>query len=227
MRHEGSGASRRHRGQRLVDGQRAASRAARAPANPASLTIRAVLARIEAPSVRTAIRASSQGVSSGPATPASVGLGDGSFHGGAGHVAGERVGLGNRHAHEDRSSEAEAQMAGDEACRGVDVRDGFGCGDAGRAGVEPGQVGLADGDDRHAARLEVLERGRDVEDRLRARRTRRPSASARAPRGPTRCRRWRRSAAVAPALDPPVRRGRPAHRVRRDGRHRSRRSRRP
>src|SRR6186997_2741595 len=52
--------------------QGAARRTARLPANPASLTMSAVLARIDAPSVRTAMRARSHGVSSGPATPACV-----------------------------------------------------------------------------------------------------------------------------------------------------------
>src|SRR6185369_8652797 len=47
-----------------------ASSRARRPATRASLMIRAVLARTEAPSVMAAIRASSHGVRSGPCTPA-------------------------------------------------------------------------------------------------------------------------------------------------------------
>ena len=99
----------------------------------------------------------------------------------------------------------------------VEVRDRSGRGDARRAGVEPGQVGLADGDDRHAARLEVLERCRHVQDGLGAGADDGHRASGRAPRGRTRCRRWARDAAP----DAARRRGR------RGGRHRSRRSRRP
>ena len=84
----------------------------------------------------------------------------------------------------------------------------------GRAREEPGHLRLADRDDRHAPRLEVLQRGRHVEDRLRARRRRRPSPSARAPRGRTRCR-------TRPCAPPATRPGP------RDGRRRCRRSRRP
>ena len=87
--------------------------------------------------------------------------------------------------------------------------------DPGRARVEARQLRLADRDDRNAARLEVLERGRDVEDRLRAGAHDGHRRARRAPRGPTRC---RASAALA---------GAEARRARRDGRRRCRPSRRP
>ncbi len=75
-----------------------------------------------------------------------------------------------------------------------------------RSRVEARQLVLADRHDRHAARLEVLERRRARRGSPSARRRRRPSASGPAPPGPRRC---RGSAAVhrpasAPRWTPPI-----------------------
>ena len=67
---------------------------------------------------------------------------------------------------EDPRAETEAELGGDEVRGCVEVRDGIGCGDPRRARVEAGEVGLADGHDRHAARLEVLQGRRHVQDGL-------------------------------------------------------------
>ena len=95
-------------------------------------------------------------------------LGDGSLHGLAGDVVGQRVGRGDRHADEDPATEPEPELRRRRA-RPRRRRPATDAGrrDPRRAGVEPGQLRLTDRDDRDAARLEVLERGRDVEDRLR------------------------------------------------------------
>ena len=185
------------------------------PGDPASLTMSAVLARIDAPSVITAMRASSHGVSAGPATPAAWPRRSPARRRRARRRRGGHPLPGPGRRRGSPPPRPRPSWARDQVRRCSEVRDGCRRGDPRRAGVEPGQVGLADGHDRHAPCLEVLEGRRHVEDRLRAGTDDGHRAFGRAPRGRTRCRRWAST------------RRRRSRRGRRGGRHRSRRSRRP
>ena len=128
-----------------------------------------VRAQRSAPFVMTAIRASSHGVSARPGDARRPRL--------RGRLARSRRGRRRRGwprpraAARTRGSQVpspEAEVRPDEVGRGLEVGDTCsGAGMPDSAGEEPGQLGLPDRHDRHAARLEVLERGRDVEDRLR------------------------------------------------------------
>ena len=147
-----------------IDPQRAST--ASWAATSASWSMRAVLARTEAPAVISAMRASSQGVRAGPSMPAASA---------SAMAARPRPGRRRRGVPRPpapartpgrrspgpgpdasrRSAAAAARSAGDQ--RRADPR---------RPREEARQLVLPDGDDRHAVRLEVLERGRHVEDRL-------------------------------------------------------------
>ncbi len=74
--------------------------------------------------------------------------------------------------HRDADQDAAAEPHGEDMADLVrghgDVRDALERLDPRRAGVEARHVFLADGDDRHAAGLEVFERRRDVQDGLRS-----------------------------------------------------------
>ena len=112
----------------------------------------------------------------------------------------------HRHADEDPAAEPEAQVRRDEP-RGRRPRPARDCGARrpARPGVEARQLVLADRHDRHAARLEELERSPARRGSPSGRRTRRPSASGRAPRGRTRCRgEGRPGPPNAPRWTPPI-----------------------
>ena len=96
----------------------ARSPAASWPATRASLTMRAVLARTDAPSVSSAILASSHGVSAGPCTLRDVGVGDRALDRGPGNVLGECRLPRHRHAHQHAAPQPEAQVDPDELGRG-------------------------------------------------------------------------------------------------------------
>ena len=194
--------------------QVAARRTASSPATRASLTIRAVFARRDAPSVRTAIRASSQGVRAGPAMPSLAASATARSTAARATSSGIASSAGTGTHSEDARRQTEPEMGPDERGRGRHVRDGRRRRDPRRARVEARQLRLADRDDRDAPRLEVFERGRHVEDRLRPGAHDGHRRCARAPPGRTRC----RASAAHPA------RARPG---RRDGRRRCRPWRRP
>ena len=134
----------------------------------ALLTISAVFAWTDAPSVSSAIRARSHGVSAGPPIPAASASRDRLLDGVAGDArrraprrrAPARTRASRCRAPDRRGSRTIAPPRRRPSARAGDA-------DPGRARVEPGHLVLADRHDRHAAGLEVLERGRHVEDRLR------------------------------------------------------------
>ncbi len=142
-----------------------AGRRARPPSG-ASCTMSPVLARTDAPAVRSAIRASSHGVSAGPPTPAAsastTARATASRATSSSSATSRGTGTHTRTAPPSPSarwvaamSAAGHEVVGDERRR-----------DAGRAGVEAGQVRLPDRHDRDAVRLEVFEGRGHVEDRL-------------------------------------------------------------
>ena len=134
----------------------------------------------------------------------------------------------DRDADQDAATEPQPEVRGDDLVRRPrDVRHASGAGSPADRAIEPGQLVLADRDDRHAPGLEVLERRRRRRGSPSGRRRRRPSGSGRAPRGPTRCRGSARPAnpasaerAAVDAADPARREDADAGGVRRDHRRR-------
>ncbi len=145
----------------------APSKVASSPATRASLTINAVLARMEAPSVSTARRARSHGVSAGPAMPASSASRIARSTAARATSSGTATSAGTgtqttTPAPRPRPSctattRAAARTSGTESGAGTP---------ADRA-MNPGRSSWPTAIDRDAAGLEILERDRHVQDRLR------------------------------------------------------------
>ncbi len=104
----------------------------------------------------------------GSADALGVGFADGLVDDVPDLLVGERDVRGRRDADQDAATEPHREGVADLVRGHGDVRHALERLDPRRAGVEAGHLILADRDDRHAAGLEVLERGGDVEDGLRA-----------------------------------------------------------
>ena len=196
------------RGDRTAASSPAPSAAASCARDAASLTISAVLARTDAPSVSSAIRASSQGVSAGPPMPAAAASAIGLLDGVRGRRRrGGRPPPGPGRRRGSPPTEAEPEVRPRRSRRGRDVRHRR---RRARARATARRTRAA----RPARRRRP---GRRASRGTRAspgrrgspsgRRTRRPSACGRAPRGPTRCRTSAgpaRDAASAPRWTPPI-----------------------
>ena len=169
--------------------------------------MRAVLARTDAPLGQLGDPCQEPGRERRSPDAGRLGVGGRSLDRIAGDVLGECHFPGYRHAHEHAAPQPETEVHADDRRRPRHVRDGVRRRDPRGTGEEPGQLGLPDRDDRHAPRLEVLERGGHIEDGLRPGaddRHRGPAQLLEVRRDVERCAARLRRPPSAPRCTPPI-----------------------